>query len=304
MSDNAKPLLAVVTGPTASGKTSLAIELALRLHCDIVSADSRQIYRGIPIGTAAPTQAEREAVRHHMVECFPLDHYYSAACYENVVVDVLLPELMARDGCAVLCGGSMMYVDAVVRGIDPLPTISDEVRGYVAELYRTQGIEALRQALRAADPEYLATADPANHRRLMHALEITLEAGVPASSLRTGAVKESPFRVVKIAIDYSREERFARINRRVDAMISAGFEQEARSVYHLRHLNSLNTVGYKEMFAYFDGDMDRATAIARIAKNTRVYAKKQLTWLAKDASVVRLAPGPDLADRAYSLLKA
>lgn len=287
--ENEKPLLVVITGPTASGKTGLSIKLASRLGCDIISADSRQLFRDIPIGTAAPTPEELAAVTHHFVGTLSLDEYYSAARYEEDVM-TLLPQLWKKSPYAVMCGGSMMYVDAVTRGIDDLPTVSDDVRRHVMELYEREGIEGVRATLRNLDPEYLAIADPANHRRLIHAIEISLEAGQPYSSLRTGGVKERQFRVVKMMIDYTREELFDRINRRVDAMIESGFIEEARRVYPLRHLNSLNTVGYKEMFACFDGTMDLDTAISRMKKNTRVYAKKQLTWLKRDPSVIRLNP--------------
>lgn len=284
-----KPLLIVVTGPTASGKTSLAIDLAETLGCEIVCADSRQVYRGLPIGTAAPTAAEQARVRHHLTEFLPLDAPYSAAAFEADAI-ALLPDLFGRHGTAVVCGGSMMYVDALVRGIDDMPTISPEVRERVLSFYREQGLGALLAWLEIIDPAMHAIVDRRNPKRVIHAIEITLQAGVPASQLRTGATKERPFRTIKFCIDRPREEMFARINARTDAMMAAGLLDEARAVYHLRELNSLNTVGYKELFAHFDGLMDLPTAVARIAKNTRVYAKKQLTWLARDPNVIRLQP--------------
>lgn len=288
-----KPLLIVITGPTGSGKTSLAIDMAERIGCDIISADSRQIYRHLPIGTAAPTPEQKARVRHHFVDMLELDRYYSAAQFETDVM-AMLPGLMQRDGCAVMCGGSMMYVDAVVHGIDELPTISDDIRAKALDIYTSGGIEAIRERLRQLDPDYYAEVDLCNHKRLVHAVEICMQSGVPYSTLRTGQVKERPFDVLKVSVDYSRDELFGRINARVDTMIAMGLEDEARSVYHLRHLNSLNTVGYKEMFQYFDGTMNRDTAIARIAKNTRVYAKKQLTWLKRDPSVCYLDPDRSL----------
>lgn len=295
-----KPILVVITGPTGSGKTDLSIQLAQRLGCDIISADSRQLFRDIPIGTAAPSPQQLATVTHHFVGTLSLDEYYSAARYEEDVM-ALLPSMWEKSPYAVMCGGSMMYVDAVTRGIDDLPTVSDSVRRHVMDLYEREGIEGIRATLRNLDPDYLAIADPANHRRLIHAIEISLEAGQPYSSLRTGAVKERPFKTVKMMIDYPRETLFDRINRRVDAMIEAGFIEEARRVYPLRHLNSLNTVGYKEMFAAFDGTMTLDTAIERMKKNTRVYAKKQLTWLKRDPSVIRLNPSTSFTDALAAL---
>ncbi len=276
-----RPTLIIVTGPTGSGKTDLSIKLARHLGCEIISADSRQLFRDIPIGTAAPTPEQLNAVKHHFVGTLSLNEYYSAARYEEDVLK-LLDKLWQKNNKVIMCGGSMMYIDAVTKGIDELPTVSNQVRDHVMKLYQDEGIEGIRQILRNLDPEYLTSADPSNHRRLIHAIEICLESGVSYSSLRTGTVKERPFNIITMMIDYPREELFDRINRRVD--------EEARKVYHLRHLNSLNTVGYKEMFAWFDGTMDRDTAIARIAKNTRVYAKKQLTWLKRNPDVIRLKP--------------
>ena len=201
-----------------------------------------------------------------------------------------LGQLWQENRYAVMCGGSMMYVDAVCRGIDELPTISAAIREKAMAIYEEGGLSLLQKTLQRLDPEYYEIVDKNNHKRLVHAIEIIMEAGVPYSSLRTGEVKQRDFRIVKVAINYEREQLFDRINRRVEKMIAEGLEEEARRVYHLRHLNSLNTVGYKEMFAYFDGTMDYETAIARIAKNTRVYAKKQLTWLKKDPTIHYLNP--------------
>lgn len=196
----------------------------------------------------------------------------------------------------------MMYIDAITRGIDSLPTISPEIRDYALRLYNEGGLPALHERLRELDPDYLATADLANHRRLVHAIEICLQAGVPYSSLRTGEARQRPFRIVKLAIGWDRQTLFGRINRRVDMMIAEGLEKEAAEVYPLRHLNSLNTVGYKELFAMMEGRMDRATAIARIAKNTRVYAKKQLLWLSKDPEVKMLDPAKPLMEQALRFI--
>lgn len=284
--------LIVITGPTGSGKTDLAIKMAREIGCDIISADSRQIYRGISIGTAAPTPEQLAQAKHHFVGIFELDQSYSAAQYESDVLR-LLPELWQKNPVQIMCGGSMMYIDAVCYGIDALPTISPQVRSQVMELYQSEGLEAVRRQLRELDEQSWQRVDAQNPRRNIHALEICIEAGVPASTLLTGQKKKRDFEIEKHFIDLPREVLFDRINRRVDAMVEAGLEQEARSVYHLRHLNALNTVGYKEMFAYFDGKMDRDTAIARIAKNTRVYAKKQITWAKREAK--SLATGTTLS---------
>ncbi len=290
-----KPLLVVVTGPTASGKTGLALRLAETFHCDIISADSRQIYREIPIGTAAPTAEDISRARHHFIGTLSLDTQYSAASFESdtlALLESLAPE--PNHVAAIMCGGSMMYVDAVVNGIDEMPAISDAVRERVLSFYHEQGLEALLAWLEIIDPDMHDIVDRQNPKRVIHAVEITLEAGVPASSLRTGKTKTRPFDTLKLCIDMPREILFGRINSRVETMMASGMLEEARAVYPQRQLNSLNTVGYKELFAYFDGAMDLDTAVARIAKNTRVYAKKQLTWLAKDPFVRRLN-----ADSAY-----
>lgn len=279
-----KPLALIVTGPTASGKTGMAIELARHFNTEIVSADSRQIFKDIPIGTAAPTEEERSRAVHHLVGILPLDAYYSAARFETEAL-ALLREIWKKSPVAIVCGGSMMYVDALTDGIDEMPDVSAGTRSYVLSLLNNNGLEAVLAQLRICDPDYYAQVDRANTRRIVHALEICLEAGVPYSTFRTGEKKERDFDILKIAIDMPRDQLFARINARVDAMIASGLEDEARRAFAKGNFNSLNTVGYKELRAYFDGIMDRDTAIARIAKNTRVYAKKQLTWLKKDQSV-------------------
>ncbi len=281
--------LIVITGPTGVGKTATAIELAQQLHCDIINADSRQIYRGIPICTAAPTPEELAAARHHFVAFKELDENYSAAQFEADVMQ-LLPTLWQHGDYAVLCGGSMMYVDAVCRGIDNLPDISPEVRAAVKDELAREGLESLMEELERLDPQYAATIDRKNTSRVCHGVEICRQAGVPYSTLRTGIAKQRDFKIIKLALNIERERLFERINHRVDRMVEAGLEQEARSVYHLRHLNSLNTVGMKEMFSLFDGTMDRHTAIERIKKNTRVYAKKQLTWYRRDPDITWVTP--------------
>lgn len=287
--------LIVITGPTGVGKTGKAIELAQSLGTEIVSADSRQLYRDIPIGTAAPTAEELAMVKHHFVGILGLEEYYSAAQFEVDALEVIKRIFAERD-YAVMCGGSMLYVDAICRGIDDIPTISDEVRSRVAEMVATLSAEELCETLRSLDPAYHAIVDLNNTKRVAHAIEICLQAGVPYSTLRTGKAKPRDFNIVKIALNLPREELFDRINRRVDAMVEQGLEEEARRVYPLRHLNSLNTVGFKEMFAYFDGTMERGVAIERIKKNTRVYAKKQLTWFQRDTTVRWLHPSAPLSD--------
>lgn len=284
MNTSAGRVLAVVTGPTASGKTALAIALAEHFSTEIVSADSRQLYRDIPIGTAAPTPVERGRVFHHLVGILGLEENYSAARFEEDALRIL-EGIWRQRPVAVVCGGSMMYVDALCRGIDDMPSVSEGTRSYVLRMLEAHGLEGVLAQLRILDPEYYAVVDRANIRRVVHALEICLEAGVPYSSLRTGRARERDFKILKFAIDRPREELFGRINARVDAMIESGLEAEARAALGHGDFNSLNTVGYKEMAAYFAGSMDRETAIARIAKNTRVYAKKQLTWLKRDADI-------------------
>lgn len=290
-----KHTLIVVTGPTAVGKTRVAIELARTLGCDIVNADSRQIFRHIPICTAAPTAEEQAMAKHHFVEFRELDEYYSAAQYEADVMQ-LLPTLWQHSDYVVMCGGSMMYVDAVCRGIDEMPNINEDLRARVLRDLDSLGLEGLLAELQIVDPEYYAIVDKCNTRRVVHAIEICRQTGEPYTKLRTGNVKQRNFNIVKIGLNMERAQLFDRINRRVDLMIEQGLEQEARSVFHMRHLNSLNTVGMKEMFAYFDGTMDFVTARERIKKNTRVYAKKQLTWLARDPSIQWLHPATPIDD--------
>lgn len=296
------PTLIMITGPTASGKSALAVDVAERLGTEIVSADSRQVYRGISIVTAMPTAEERARVRHHLVDMLPLDAYYSAAEFERDALRVAGGLLESR-GVAVAVGGSMLYVDALCHGIDALPTVSDAVREGLRSEHERLGDEWLLDELRRLDPEYYDTVDRRNTKRVFHAVEIIREAGVTYTSLRTGARRERDFRIVKVLLEAPREILFDRINRRVDAMVADGLEEEARGVYHLRHLNSLNTVGLKEMFAMFDGTMDRHTAIERIKKNTRVYAKKQMTWRRGDTSWTRLdITRPGLADTVLACL--
>lgn len=296
-----RPTLIVITGPTASGKSALAVDVAERLGTEIISADSRQIYRGIPIVTAMPTDEERARVTHHLIDMLPLEAYYSAAEFETDALRIGR-RLLSECGTAVVCGGSMMYVDALCNGIDDLPTVPDDIRlGLKAELDE-RGSEWLLSELERLDPEYHAAVDRRNTKRVFHAVEIIRASGRTYTSLRTGVRREREFNMLKICLDGPREVLFDRINRRVDAMVASGLEQEARSVYPLRHLNSLNTVGLKEMFAWLDGTMDRATAIGRIKKNTRVYAKKQITWRKRDNDYIRLDLSRADADAVIGLL--
>lgn len=281
--------LIVIVGPTGVGKTAAAIKVAQHFGCDIINADSRQVFKGIPIGTAAPTPEEQALVPHHFVQFKELDEYYSAAQFEADVM-ALLPSLFEKSDYVVMCGGSMMYVDAVCNGIDQIPDISDEVRAAVKQQWQEHGLKPLLEELQRLDPAYYLQVDKLNPKRVVHAIEVCRQAGVPYSTLRTGQVKSRPFNIIKIGLNIERPQLFDRINRRVDAMIEQGLEEEARSVFHLRHLNSLNTVGYKEMFAWFDGTMGRTTAIERIKKNTRVYAKKQLRWLQCDTAITWCRP--------------
>lgn len=240
-------------------------------------------------------------VPHHFAGILNLEDYYSAAMFEEEVL-ALLPQLWKSSDYAVLCGGSMMYVDAVTKGIDVMPTVSEQVRRRAYDIYHSGGIEAARSELLRLDPDYYSIVDLNNYKRIVHAIEICLEAGVPYSTLRTGVSRERPFRILKFAIDRTREDLFGRINRRAVQMLADGLEAEARAVYPKRHLNSLNTVGFKEMFAYFDGVFTLPEAVEKIARNTRVYAKKQLTWMKKDTSLMLLDPEEDMERRILSML--
>lgn len=275
-----KCLAIVITGPTSSGKSALAVELARIFDTEVISADSRQIYKGIPIVTAMPTIEERNEICHHLIDCLPLDAYYSAANFEQDALRLIHKQFEKTDR-AIVCGGSMMYVDALCHGIDDIPTIPDDFREELKKKQIENGDGWLLSELKRLDPDYYAKVDRNNLRRVFHGVEVSLFSGKPYSSFLTGKKIVRDFKIERIVIDMPREQLFERINTRVDKMVRDGLEEEARSVYHLRHLNSLNTVGLKEMFAWFDGRMQRQEAIERIKKNTRVYAKKQLTWLAK-----------------------
>lgn len=276
--------LIVITGPTASGKSALAVALAHRLNTEIVSADSRQIYKGIPIVTAVPSEDERDGIAHHLIEMLNLDEYYSASIFEQDSLSII-GRLLNEVGIAIVCGGSMMYVDALCNGIDEIPTVPDDIRNALTEEWIQKGDEWLLSMLKLNDPDWYGRVDLRNMKRVFHAVEVSLTAGVPYSSLLRGEKVERPFDIIKICLGRERSDLFSRINNRVDLMMQTGLLDEVRSVYHLKGLNSLNTVGIKELFSYFDGDMPLTVAVERIKKNTRVYAKKQITWYKRDDSI-------------------
>lgn len=281
--------LVIITGPTAVGKTELSIQVAERLGCPIINADSRQIYKDIEIGTAAPTEEEMKRVKHYFVHSIELDEYYSAAKFEEDVLS-LTGELFKCHDCVVMTGGSMMYIDAVTNGIDDIPTIDEETRSLLKHRFEEEGLEPLLAELKLLDPEYYEIVDKKNHKRVVHALEICYMTGQPYSSFRTKDKSQDenkrPFEIIKIGLRREREKLFERINKRVELMMEQGFMEEARRVYPLRHLNSLNTVGYKELFNVISGEWELGMATERIKKNTRVYAKKQMTWYKKDANMI------------------
>ena len=293
-----KKSLIVLLGPTAVGKTELSLQLAERLGCPIISADSRQLYRDMVVATAAPTREQLARVPHYFIGTLALTDYYSAACYEEEAM-ALMQELFAHHDTLLLTGGSMMYIDAVCNGIDEIPTISDEVRRAVVTRYEEEGLDVLLEELQRLDPDFYEKVDRRNPKRVIHAVEICRMTGQPYSSLRTETKKERPFDIVKIGLTRPREELYERINSRVDAMMRDGLEAEARRLYPYRHLNALNTVGYKEMFAYFDGTYDLPTAVEKIKRNTRVYARKQMTWFRRDDTIVWFTPDDRLKLFAY-----
>lgn len=276
--------LIVLLGPTGVGKTELSLRIAQHIGSPILSADSRQIYRDIPIGTAAPTPEQQAAVRHYFVGTMPLDAYFSAAQYEAEVM-ALLPKLFNERDNILMCGGSMLYIDAVCKGIDDIPTVDEATRTMMQQRLQTDGLDTLLGELRVMDPLTYRRIDRRNTRRIVHALEICYQTGRPYSSFLSHTPKQRPFRIVRIGLMRERADLFSRINRRVDAMIAAGLEQEVRHVLPQRHLNSLNTVGYKEMFRYLDGEWTLPQAIEKIQRNTRVYAKKQMTWFRRDQDI-------------------
>ena len=279
--------LLIITGPTAVGKTDLCLDIAESHGIPIINADSRQIYRGMQIGTAAPTASQLARVRHYFVGTLDIDAYYNASMYEQDVMGLLGKMFDGHDNSlALMTGGSMMYIDAVCNGIDDIPTIRGDVRELYKRRLADEGLESLLVELREKDPEYYDIVDRNNARRVVHGLEICHQTGLTYTSFRVREKKQRPFRIVKIALNRERETLYERINRRVDSMMAEGLEQEARKLYPLRHLNSLNTVGYKEMFNYIDGVWSLDEAVERIKGNTRRYARKQLTWYKRDDDIV------------------
>lgn len=284
-----KKTLIVVTGPTAVGKTELCLSLAESLGVPIINADSRQIYRDMQIGTAAPTQQQLQRVRHYFVGTLGLDEYYSASMYEQQVLQ-LLGELFLTSDYALMCGGSMMYIDAVCNGIDDIPTVDEQTRTLLKRRLADEGLPALCAELQRLDPEHYAIVDRQNPRRVVHALEICHMTGRTYTSFRTQQRRQRSFDIKKIALTLPRDMLYERINSRVDTMMQQGLLDEARRLLPMRHLNALNTVGYKEMFAYLDGTWTLDEAVERMKGNTRRYARKQLTWFKRDDSVRWFAP--------------
>ena len=281
--------LIVVLGPTGVGKTELCIDIANYLHTPIINADSRQVFAEIPIGTAAPTKEQQRAVKHYFVGNLHIDEYYSASMYENDVLH-LLDHLFTNNDVAMMSGGSMMYIDAVCNGIDDIPTVDEHTRETLKRRLAEEGLPALVEELRRLDPEHYEFVDKKNPRRVVHALEICHMTGNTYSSYRTNTKKQRPFNIIKIGLNRPREELYARINQRVLKMMDLGLEEEARSVLPYRHLNSLNTVGYRELFDYFDGNITLDDAVFKIQSNTRRYMRKQLTWFMRDKSIKWVEP--------------
>ncbi|OAV64969.1 tRNA dimethylallyltransferase [Bacteroidales bacterium Barb6] len=279
--------LVVLPGATGVGKTEVSLRLAERFGCPVISADSRQIYRELPIGTAAPSAEDLARVRHYLVGTHSLADYYSASLFEE---DVLRIMEGLQGEIAVMAGGSMMYMDAVCRGIDDIPTVSEAVRTALYAQFEREGLGGILAELKVADPIHYGEVDHANYKRVIHAVEICRMTGRPYSSFRTRTVKSRAFRIVKVGLRRERGELCGRINARVDQMIDAGLLEEVRRVYPYRGLNALNTVGYKELFRYFDGEWTLEAAVEKMKRNTRVYARKQMTWFKRDGEITWFHP--------------
>lgn len=290
--------LIVIIGPTGVGKSALCMDVAKHFGVPIINCDSRQMYRELPIGTAAPTKEDMQEVKHYFVGNLSIHDYYSASRYEQEVMEIIngsncfngfngFNEISETPETSIflLSGGSMMYEGAVCNGIDDIPTVREDIRKELLDRYAAEGIDRLRCELKMLDPEYFAIVDLKNPKRILHALEICYQTGKTYTSFRTNTMKERPFRVVKVGLNRDREELYDRINRRVLKMIDDGMVEEARKVYPYRGLNSLNTVGYKELFLHFDGELTLSEAIEKIQNNTRKYARKQITWYRRDEQI-------------------
>ena len=284
--------LLLILGPTGVGKTELSLRVAEHYGCPIVNCDSRQVFRSIPIGTAAPTAQEQARVKHYFVATRSLEEDYNAGQYERDALK-LLDELFEKHEVVVMTGGSMLYADAVCYGLDDLPNIPVDIRKHVQEAYETNGIKWLQDEVKRLDPDYWSEVDQQNPARLAHCVEMCLATGKTYSSLRTKTTKSRPFRIIKIGLERPREELYDRINRRVEQMIADGMVDEVRAVYPQRQLNSLQTVGYRELFAYFDGAYALNRAIELIPQNTRHYAKRQMTWFRRDQQIHWLKANDD-----------
>lgn len=276
--------LIVIVGPTGSGKSDLAIEIAERYGAPIISTDSRQFYRGIPIGTAQPDAEQLQRVEHHFIASHDLKQEFNCGAYETEAL-ARLEELYRKYDVVVAVGGSGLYIKALCEGIDSLPEAEPAIREMLATRLQNEGLESLCEELRQRDPAYYEEVDRNNPARVLRALEVCISTGLPYSSMRTGVKHQRPFEIIKLGIDMEREKLYERINRRVDVMMQQGLEQEARAVYHLRELNSLQTVGYREMFDYFDGTISRDEAVELIKRNSRRYAKRQMTWFRRDEEI-------------------
>lgn len=281
--------LIVLLGPTGVGKTELSLRVASHVGGPIISSDSRQLYKELVIGTAAPTPEQLARVRHYFVGTLSLTDYYNASQFEEEVLSCL-ENLFQTSPNVVMSGGSMMYIDAVCNGIDDLPTVSPEIRNRLMKRFEEEGLEPIREELKQLDPIHYNEVDLNNYKRVIHALEICLMTGKPYSKLRTNPKKQRPFNILKIGLNRDREELCNRINSRVDQMMSDGLLEEARKVYAYKHLNSLNTVGYKELFNYLDGEWTLDFAVEKIKRNTRVYARKQMTWFKRDKDITWFHP--------------
>lgn len=290
--------LVTLIGPTGVGKTALSLRIAEYLGSPIISSDSRQLYRDLPIGTAAPTSEQLARVKHYFVGTLGLTDYYSASQFETDVL-ALLVQLHTSIPNVLMTGGSMMYIDAVCKGIDDIPTVTPAIREAVYKQFEEEGLAPILAELKNADPKHYDEVDRQNYKRVIHAVEICRMTGKPYSSFRTNTIKERPFRIIKIGLTRDREELYERINLRVDQMMEAGLLEEARKVYPYRSLNSLNTVGYKELFNYFSGEWTLELAIEKIKRNSRVYARKQMTWFKHDAEIRWFHPDEEDAIIAY-----